>query len=135
MKILKKEILHNNYCQQHDHAAVLSLLNHFYFESFLVTYDIVYIFVYIFMKLAIFILFCCLQLYVFSALLAEHFEIWKNILWNWWVNCFIARSIKWCDISGCLYWIHFPFYGVFLFQEYCVSLGLLISCLSLSQSA
>ena len=27
MEILKKEILHNNYCQQHDHAAVLSLLN------------------------------------------------------------------------------------------------------------
>ena len=38
---------------------------------------------------------------VFSALHAKHFEIWKNILWNWWVDCFIARSIKRCDISGC----------------------------------
>ena len=37
---------------------------------------------------------------VFSALHAKHFEIWKNILWNWWFDCFIARSIKWCDISG-----------------------------------
>ena len=24
---------HDNFCQQHDHAAVLSLLDHFYFES------------------------------------------------------------------------------------------------------
>ena len=34
-EILKQEILHDNYCQQHDHATVLSLLNRFYFESFL----------------------------------------------------------------------------------------------------
>ena len=24
----------------------------------------------------------------------------KNILWNWCVDCFIAQSIKWCDILG-----------------------------------
>ena len=57
MEILKQEILHNNYCQQHNHAAVLSLLNHFYFESFSSHIIQVYIFVYIFIKLAIFILF------------------------------------------------------------------------------
>ena len=34
MVIFKQEILHNKYCQQQDHAAVLSLLNHIYFESF-----------------------------------------------------------------------------------------------------
>ena len=71
----------------------------------------------------------------FSALHAKHFEIWKNILWNCWLDYFIARSTKWCDISGCSWWIHFPFYRVFFFQENCVSFGLLVSCLSLSQSA
>ena len=37
---------------------------------------------------------------VFSALYAKNFEkkLWKNILWNWWVDCFLARSIKWCDV-------------------------------------
>ena len=50
-------MLRNNFCQQLDHAAVLSLLNHFYFESFLSYIIKVYIFVYIFIKLAIFILF------------------------------------------------------------------------------
>ena len=36
----------------------MSLLNHFYFESFFFTYDIdIYIFVYVFIKLLIFILF------------------------------------------------------------------------------
>ena len=57
MEILKQEILHNNYCQQHDHAAVLSLLNHFYFESFSSHIMQVCIFVYVFIKLVIFILF------------------------------------------------------------------------------
>ena len=45
------------FCQQHDHARVLSLLNHFYFESFSSHIIWIYIFVYIFIKLAIFILF------------------------------------------------------------------------------
>ena len=47
----------NNFCQQHDQAAVLSLLNHFYFESFSSHVILVYIFPYIFIKLAIFIIF------------------------------------------------------------------------------
>ena len=52
MEILKKEILHNNYCQQHDHAAVSSLLNaavSFLFWVILVTYNIgIYICIYIY---------------------------------------------------------------------------------------
>ena len=47
----------------------------------------------------------------------RYFEIWKNILWAQWVDCFIARFIKWCDISGCSYWIHFPSYQVFFSQK------------------
>ena len=37
----------NNFCQQHDQAAVLSLLNHFYFESFSSHVIQVYICIYI----------------------------------------------------------------------------------------
>ena len=56
---------------------------------------------------------------------------YKHILWNWWVDCFIARSIMWCDISGCSLWIHFTFYGVYFFLKKTVSFRLLVSCLSL----
>ena len=52
---------------------------------------------------------------VFSTLHAKHFEIWKKFLWNWWADCLIAQSIKWCDISGCSFWIHFSFDGVDFF--------------------
>ena len=50
-----------------------------YWIIYILSYFIiqVYIFVYIFIKLVIFILF-----------------------WNWWVDCFIARSTEWCDILG-----------------------------------
>ena len=50
-------MLYNNSCEQHDHAAVFSLLNHSYFESFSSRTIQVYAFVYIFIKLVIFILF------------------------------------------------------------------------------
>ena len=70
---------------------------------------------------------------VFSTFHAKHFEIWKFFLWNWWVDCLIAQSIKWCDISGCSFWIHFTFDGVdFFSQEKCVSIGLRVSYLSLN---
>ena len=70
-------------------------MNYFYFESFLVTYNTgIYICIYIYKVTYIFVIFNCNN---FSALRAKHFEIWKNILWNWWVVCFIAPSIKWCD--------------------------------------
>ena len=38
----------------------------------------------------------------FSALHAVHLEIWKNFLWNWWIDYFIIRFINWPDFSSCL---------------------------------
>ena len=61
----------------------------------------------------------------FSALHAKHFEIWKNPLWNWWVDCFIAQSISWCDISEFSKWIHFPFHCVFFLKKTVFPLTLL----------
>ena len=122
MEILKYEILHNNYCQQHHHAAVLSLLNVFILGHschiwYRCIYIYIYIFVYVFVKLTIFFLFfVTFKCNVFSALHAKHFEIWKNILWNWWVDYFILRPMEWCD-DGCSEWIYFPFYEVFFSQE------------------
>ena len=52
-----------------------------------------------------------------TVMLFPLFEIWKNILWNWWVACFTARPIDWCDISGWSLWIHFLFYRVFFFSR------------------
>ena len=73
---------------------------------------------------------------VFSALRAKHFEIWKNILWNQWVDCFIARSIMWYDILGVHSESVFPLMQYFFFSpKNCVSLSVLVSCLSLRQSA
>ena len=51
---------------------------------------------------------------------AKHFEIWKNILWNWRVDCSMARSIKCCGFSWRSQRIHFPFYAVFFSQKNCV---------------
>ena len=44
-----------------------------------------------------FVIFNCINL---SALHAKHIEIWKNILWNWWVNCFIAHPS-----SDVIFWV------------------------------
>ena len=41
----------------------------------------------------------------------------KNILWNWWVDCFIARSIKWCDILGVHSESIFPFMQYFFLSR------------------
>ena len=78
-------------------------------------------------KLAIFIVFFLLSstAVFFSALHAKHFEIWKNPLWNWWVDCFIAQSINWCDISEFSKWIHFPFHCVFFLKKTVFPLTLL----------
>ena len=46
---------------------------------------------------SVFVIFNC---NVFYALHAKNFKIWKNILWDRWVDCLIARSIEWCDILG-----------------------------------
>ena len=63
---------------------------------------------------SIFVFFSC---NVFSALHTKHFEIWKNILWNWRVDCFIARSIKWCDILGAHSESIFPFMQYFFLSR------------------
>ena len=93
-------MLHKNYCQQHDHAAAFSLLNHFHFESFSshIIYNI-YICIYIDKVSYIHSFFVIFNSNVFSVLHAKHFEVWKSILWNWSVNCLIARFIKWCDMG------------------------------------
>ena len=97
----------------------MSLLNHFSFESFSSHIIQVYIFVYIHIYKvstmhSFFVIFNC---NIFSALHAKHFEIWKNILWNWWVDCFIARSIKWCDILGAHSESIFPFMQYFFLSR------------------
>ena len=93
-------------------------------ESFLcwvilVTYNIgIYICIYIYKVSYIHSFFLIFNCNAFSALHAKHFEIWKNILWNWWVDCFIARSIKWCDILGAHSESIFPFMQYFFsFQK------------------
>ena len=89
----------------------------FLFWVILVTYNIgIYICIYIY-KISYIHFFAIFNCNVFSALHAKHFEIWKNILWNWWVDCFIACSIKWWDISWCLYWIYFPFTEYFFLKK------------------
>ena len=128
MEIVKEEILQQQ---------LLSTTRPWYWVYWviLVTYNIdIYICMHIYIVSyvnAFFIIFNC---NVFSALHPKQFEIWKNILWNWWLDYVIAQSIKCCDISGCSLWIHFPFSGVFFSQENQVFFGLLVSCLSLSQS-
>ena len=78
----------------------------FLFWVILITYNIVYIFVYIFIKLAIFILF------LLSSTVMFFLHCMLKIL-RYQVDSFIEQSIKWCDISGCSYWIHLIFYAVY----------------------
>ena len=139
MKILKQEILHNNYCQQHNHAAVLSLLNHFYFESFsshiIQVYIFCILFAYIFIKLGIFILFFVIfNSNVFSALHAKHLRYEKKI-------CEVDELIAQHDPSSDVIFLGVHSESIFLVMQYIFSqensvfFGLLVSCLSLSQSA
>ena len=73
----------------------------------------IYISIYIY-KVSYIHSFFFLQLWCFFLHYMLKFpNIKKNNFWNWWVACFIAPSIMWCDISGCSKWIHVPFYGVF----------------------
>ena len=96
----------------------IEFIESFLFRVILVTYNIgTYICIYIYKVSYIHSFFVIFNCNVFPALHAKHLEIWKNILWNWWVSYIIARSIKWCDISGCSSWIHFSFYGVFFFSR------------------
>ena len=77
----------------------------------------IYICIYIYKVTYIHSFFVIFNYNNFSALHAKHFEIWKNILWNWWVDCFIARSIKWCDILGAHSESIFPFMQYFFLSR------------------
>ena len=41
----------------------------------------------------------------------------KYILWHWWVDCFIAQSVMWCDILGVHSESIFPFLRYFFFSR------------------
>ena len=71
----------------------IEYIESFWFWVILVTYNIdIYICIYIYKVSYIHSFFVIFNCNVFSALHAKHFEIWKKILWNCWVDCFIARS-------------------------------------------
>ena len=112
----------NENCEVGNNTQQL-LSKHEFTESFLfqvifVTYNIgIYICIYIYKVSYIHSFFVIFNCNVFSALHAKHFEIWKNILWNWWVDCFIARSIKWCDILGAHSESIFPFMQYFFLSR------------------
>ena len=91
-------------------------MNHFDFESFLSHIIGIYTCIYI-CKISYIHSLVIFNCDVFSALHAKHFEIWKNILWNWWVDCFIARSIKWCDILGIHSKSIFLLWGIFFLSR------------------
>ena len=75
----------------------------------------------------------CSTVIIFSEIWKRH-EIWKSALWNWWVDCFIASSIKWCDILGAHSESILPFMQYFLSFQKAVFFGFLVSCLLQSQS-
>ena len=106
----------------------IDFIESFLFCFILVSYNIdIYIRIYIYIYKVSFIHCFLLSSIVmlFSALHAKHFEIWKDILWNWWVDCLIAQSIKWCDILGAHSESFFPFVQYFFFfPENCVFFGL-----------
>ena len=62
-------------------------------KGILATYSIV-ICIYIYKVSYIHSFFIIFNGNVFSALHAKDFEIWKNILWKWWVDCFKPQSIN-----------------------------------------
>ena len=116
----------------------IEFIESFLFWVILVTYNIgIYICIYIYKVKYIHSLFVIFNCNVFSALHAKHFDICKNILRNWQIDCIIAQFIKWCDIFAC----HRKSISTLIIMEYfvsqenCVSFGLLVSCLSLRQSA
>ena len=109
----------------------IEFIESFLFSDILVTYNTgIYICIYIHKVSYIHSFFVIFNRNVFSALFAKHSEIWKTILWNWWVNFFIAQSIKWCYVQSAFV---SPYTEYFYSQENCVSFGLLVYCLSLSQ--
>ena len=114
----------------------MSLLNQFYLESFLSHIIQVYIFVYILIKLVIFILF------LLSSTVIFFLHCMRNILR--YEKCF-CKIDKWIasqpdPSSDVILWVLIvnPFSllcSILFSPENCVSFDLLVSCLSLSQSA
>ena len=91
----------------------IAFIESFLFWVILIRYNIgIYICIYIYKVSYIHYFFVICNCNIFSALHAKHFEAWKKFLWNWWVDWFIAQSIKWCDISG----VHSE--SIFHFMEY-----------------
>ena len=111
-------------------------MNHFYFESFLSHMIQVYIFEYIFKKLVIFILF----LSSLIVIIFLHYIL--NILRYEKIFCETDERIalKLDPSSDVIFWVLIVnsfslLCSIFFFPENCVSFGLLVSYLSLSQSA
>ena len=137
MEILKQEILHNNYCQQHNHAAVLSLLNHVYFESFYSHIIQVYIFAYVYIYKTS---------YIYSFLLSSTVMFFLHCMLNIQgyekIFCEIDESIaSQHDLSSDVTFLGvysesiFHFMEYFFSQESCVSIGLIAESISLDTSA
>ena len=102
----------------------------FLFWVILVTYNVgIFIRMYIYKVSYICSFFVIFNSNVFSALHAKHFEIRKNVLWNSTIHQVMWYFWVFTVNSFCLLW------SIFLSQEDCVSFGLLVSCLSQSQSA
>ena len=76
-------------------CCIIEFIESILFWVILVTYNIgIYICIYIYKVTYIHSFFVIFNCSVFSAFHAKCFEIWKNMLWNWWVNWLIARA--WC---------------------------------------
>ena len=96
------------------------------FRVILVTYYIgIYICIYIFIKLAIFILFLLSSVVMFFLHCMLNILGYEKYYVKLMSYCFIAWSIKLCNIFGCSW-------SVFFSQENCVSFGLLFCCFLVS---
>ena len=123
--------MHKNFCQQHE------FIESFLFLAIFVTYNIDrYIFIYIFIKSVIVIPF------LLSSAVIIFLHCMLNILRYEKKNCeideWIATQLD--PSSDVIFWVLIvnPFSllcSIFFFPENCVSFGLLVSYLSLSQSA
>ena len=108
----------------------IEFIESFSFWVMLVTYNIgIYICIHIYKVSYIHSFFVTFNCNPFSELHAKHFEILKYFLWNWWVDSssvviFLGVHIEY----------FFLVMKYFFLKENCVSFGLFISCLSLSQS-
>ena len=104
---------------------IIFILSHFWHTCSIGIY--IY---YIYIRYIIYIIYICIYIYkvifilfflsstvmFFLHCMLKLLRYEKIFFWNWWVDCFIARSIKWYDISGCSWWNHFPFYGLYFFS-------------------